>query len=229
MAFGADPTHARMLARSWGTTDNSRLQAAAVDAYGGLLGAWDPASAAPSHLWLIGMDKPSLRPRADHALAELMAAGGDASLIRSTVVGLLETLETARQERRRVYGLLPIIFSSLTIRDDDAAESLDALLGPAERATLLGLAGLLARAFDSSPGYQSARAVIDLLLRRVVDNRIDVETVNDLIRAIKGAAARGRRAAPGSQLERVLKAHMRVSGRLPDTAKLVHSTFYSRS
>ena len=99
LAAGADPTPSRALAHAWGTSGSVNLREAAITAYGGLLGAWDPISAAPLKLFRIGQTTPVLRHDADLALARLMVAGAEASAAREGVLAYLKLAVTDRGPR----------------------------------------------------------------------------------------------------------------------------------
>jgi hypothetical protein len=230
VAFGADPTAARAVASAWATSPRQALRRVAISAYGGMLGAWDPGSAAAAHLWRIGDETADLTRSADHALAWLMVAGGDARRARASVVGILGSQRDAGRRPARVYRLLPMLTARLASGSEPARESFAALFDDAEQESLAGLAELLVEAFDSSTlGHESARAALRSLLSGLGSNDVDQELVNGLIRAMKAAAARrGRLGALGSQLERVLRAEIRGKGTLREPARAVHATFYNR-
>jgi hypothetical protein len=227
VALGADPTPSRTLAHTWVTSQNRCFQRVAIDAYGGLLGAWDSGSAAPVHLWRVGVKTPELRHVADVSLAWLVAAGGDAGRARATVISLLAAEAEQKPDPRRSYELLPLVVGRLAGGRRDARESFAALLAGAERESLVKLVGLLAQAFDSPMGHASARAALGVLLDALAANRIDRGAVNRLIREMKAAARPGRRSALGSQIERALNAARRADGSRSAVADSVHATFYS--
>jgi hypothetical protein len=235
VALGCDPTPARTLAHQWVTTQNLQLQRVAIAAYGGLLGAWDSGSAAPSHLWKVGFDhryednevRDLLRRAADQSLASLVAAGADAGKARATVIGLIAAEIGQRPARRRSYELLPLVMRRLSAGDPVARGSFTALLAAPEHDSLHRLAGVLAQAFDSPTGYASARTALCVLLDAVAANRVDRDALNQLIREMKDAALPGRRSVLGSQIERTLNAERRRDGPRSAVARSVHATFYS--
>lgn len=230
VAFGDDPTPARMLAHAWVTSDNLNFRRVAIAAYGGPLGVWDPAAAAPTRLWQIATETPSLRRTADLSLALLVAAGASAGRARATVISVLSAEAERRPFPRRSYELLPLVFACLAGGDRAARESFAALLDE-EQGSLAKLAGLFARAFDAPMGHASARQALAVLLDALAAHRVDRETVNGLIRAMKATARAGRRAALGAQIERALNAEQRDRGPHGDglrgeAARTLHATFY---
>jgi len=227
VALGADPTPSRTLAHGWVTSQNRCYQRAAIAAYGGLLGAWDPGSAAPFHLWRVGAETPELRRVADTSLAGLVAAGGEAGRARATVISLLAAEAEQKPDPRRSYELLPLVVGRLAGGSRAARESFAALLAEAERESLVKLAGLFAQAFDSPRGQASARTALRVVLGALAGNRIDHAMVNRLIREMKAATCPGRRSALGSQIERALNAERRVDGPRRAVADAVHATFFS--
>lgn len=210
VAVGSDPTSARALARAWGASPSIRLCHVAVLAYGGLLGAWDAASAAAAQLWRIGTEKPVLERSANISLAELVAAGGLAGLARATVLGILRAQASLQPPSRRVYRVLPLIVESLLADGAAAADSLTALLDE-EPESLRALAGLLAQAFDHAGGYQSAVAALDALLEAVAESRVEESAAFRIIEATLAAAA-GETDELRDQIERPLWAHARKRG-----------------
>lgn len=230
VALGGQPAPARTLANAWATGDNLRFRHCAVVAYGGLLGAWDPSSAAALHLWHLGDETPPLRADADLSLAGLTSAGAEASRARASVFELLAAASEFRDERRRVYGVLPLIMSALTAPHPLARVSLMALLGEQEMQTFQAFAELLALAFDSASGFQSARAVTRVLLAAMTESRIEPEASRQIIGAVRDAAGRrGRMEAFGSALGRVLRGEGHRDSPLRDAANTVMDTFYVRA
>lgn len=225
--FGEDPAPARALAYHWVRSDNLRHCRVAIAAYGGLLGAWDSGSAAPVHLWRVGMEKPVLRRMADLSLALLVAAGQQAGWARAMAINVFAGEAEERPERRRSYELLPLVMGQLASGRTNARESFAALLDESERESLALLAALFARAFDAPMGHVSARAALRCLLDGLAENRIDRRMVNQLIRAMKAVTRPGRLAALGSQIERTLNAERRGDGPRAQVADSVHATFYS--
>lgn len=221
-AFGADPAPARALAHAWGTGPDSRLRHAAVVAYGGPLGAWDPGSAAPAHLWRIGGETPELENAANVSLASLVAAGAEAGRVRDTVLVTLLSQTERRPPPRRAYGLLPLLLEHLTARGEVARASLVAILGDPERTSLSALAALLAKAFDAPRGNDSACAALGVLLRALAESRVDDQAVMQIVSEMKSvASSRGRLTSFHSQLTRALRAHSHRRGPLADGAQLL--------
>lgn len=222
VAIGADPAAARALVRAWGSSDNLCLRHVAVLAYGGLLGAWDPGSAAPSHLWRIAAETPALRRSADISLAALTAAGASASRARATVLGVLCAQAALRRPPVRAFELLPLIVEHLTARETVARESLTALLGEQERDSLTALTGLLAQALLMAQGYESGCAVLQRLLEAMAESRVDEETVCLLIdMAIEAVPEPERASSLRAQLRRPLLAHARGRGPVAEAAQTV--------
>ena len=228
-ALGGQPAPARMLANAWATGDNLRFRYCAVVAYGGLLGAWDPSSAAALHLWRLGDETPPLRADADSALAGLTSAGAEATRARASVFELLAAASEFRDARRRVHGVLPLVMSAVTAPHQLAQVSLAALLGEQESRIFQSFAELLALAFDSASGFQSARAATRVLLAAMTESRVEPEAGRQIFAAVRDAAARrGRMDAFGSALGRVLRGEARRDSPLRDAANTVLDTFYLR-
>lgn len=241
--LGHDPTPARELAYVWSEPrSGAKRRRAAIAAYGGPFGAWDGGAAAPAQLWRIpteplgatrdhdtqrAAERAQLRRAADDALAGLVAAGGEAGQVRATVISLLVTQAEEREERERAYGLLPKIMRRLARRDELARSSLAALLDDAEQTSFAELTALLAHAFDTPPGFASARAALWALLDALGAGRIDEEVVNRIVRGMKAGARPGRRSGLGQQLERVLAVERRGEGARGRAADAVHATFFS--
>jgi hypothetical protein len=229
VALGGQSAPARMLANAWATCENRRLRHAAVITYGGLLGAWDPSSAAAVHLWRVGDEIPELQAEANWSFAGLTSAGRDASRARASAIDLLMTQSELREQRRRVYAILPLIMRQLTAGHDLARESLKALLSDHEATTLRSLASLLAWAFDSAAGFQSARAAIKELLEAMAEGYIEPDETNQIIRAVMRAVAdRERPEACAGGLRRSLLAERHRNNPLRDAADAVLDTFYTR-
>jgi len=185
VATGADPTAARMLANAWATSDSLALRHAAVAAYGGLLGAWDVASAAPLKLFLIGQSMPELRAEADRAMGSLMVAGAEAVGARSWVIGYLKLAIADRSGQIRVFGCLPSIVEALVAPDAVCAESLSALRAePDNWASLLGLIGT---AMVTSAGVADARRCLSLFVHAAANGRLDHEVIEDVIRGMRAS------------------------------------------
>lgn len=225
--IGADPTGARRLVKQWSHSNSEALRAAAIAAYGGPLGIWDPSAAAVSHLWEAGWAGTELQELADGSLAALFAGGRDAALARATAMALLNAVES-KAEVLRAYAILPAVVGALTSGRGRSRESLAALLD-SESETFADLAALLARAFDSNEGRASAQAAMLGLLKAAAVGRIGRDVVERLIREMKLAASeRGRTPQLGSQLKQLLKAEDRKGGQLQDVARSLHETFYEQ-
>jgi hypothetical protein len=226
--IGADPTAARRLVKQWSHSNSEKLRAAAIAAYGGPLGIWDPSAAAVSHLWEAGWAGLELQELADASLAALFAGGREAGRSRATAMALLSAVES-KVEVMRAYAILPAVIGALTSGKARARESLDALLDDSESRTFADLAALLARAFDSNEGRESAQRAMLNLLRATAAGRIGRDVVERLIREMKSAASeRERMPQLGSQLKQLLKAEDRKEGQLQDVARSLHETFYEQ-
>jgi hypothetical protein len=229
ISLDADPTAARALAARWaGDSSNASLRHAAVIAYGGWLGARDPGSAAATHLWRLPSETPELRYPSDAALASLVVAGGFDGQARAVVLGLLAAQAEQRPAPRRTYELLPRIMQRLGRGDEMARAALAGLFEDEQRDALTTLAALMARAFDTSMGFASARAAVCALLDALAANRIDRDIAERLIHELEAAAARpGRLPALRSQLDRVLNAERRGDGSRSRAASAVHAMLHS--
>ena len=229
VAIGADPSGARGLIRRWCESADKRLRHVAVLAYGGLLGAWDPESAAATHLWQIGADTPDLTRSADISLASLMAAGGSAARPRATVVGLLAVRVESERAPRRAYALLPLMVKQLTAPNDRAHASLVALVEQ-EGDTFAGFAKLLARAFTEPIGHDSARAAFEQLLSAIADGRVERWVAVTILEELRSAArAAGALEALNAQLERVLWMVVRAGGSAADAVEPILTEFFPSS
>jgi hypothetical protein len=228
-AIGEDPASSRRLVARWAGAGESNRRRAAIFAYGGLLGVYDPGARAARALWDIGVDDARLRGMADRALVFLLAGGPDAAYARSSVIALIAARAGRHPEPRRAYALLPRVMGVLAAPDAVSRGSLTELLDDAERESFATLAATMARGFDQPTGRDSADAALRVLLRRLGEGAIDQDVVNRLIRAMKQAAReRGRLAALGTQIERVLRREIRADGPTGEAARSVHSTFYDR-
>ena len=229
VATGADPTAARLLAKTWAGGASARLQRVAVVAYGGPLGVWDPGAAAPGQLWRIPAETPQLRNLADRSLASLVGGGADAARVRAAVISLLRGQAERRLSQRRVFAILPLLLSRLTGRNGLARDSLRALLGETERESLSELATMLVMAFDAPGGYESAKKAIHITLKALSKGEIDNDTVVRLLAEMR-TAGRMRQRLPQfeSQLERVLRAEGRGKGQLSAVARSVQGAFYGQ-
>lgn len=217
VAVGRDPTSARALARAWAASSNRYLCHVAVLAYGGLLGAWDAASAAPAQLWRIGAEQPALERSANLSLAALVAAGGPAGVVRATVLGILQAQASLRPPSRRAYRVLPLILKSLLADNSAASDSLKALLDE-EAESLRALGALLAQAFDYAAGYQSAVAALDVLLEAIAESRVEERAAFRIMEETLGAAP-GDAEELRAQIERPLWAHARKRGAMASAAQ----------
>ena len=203
LAAGADPTPSRALAHAWGTSGSVNLREAAITAYGGLLGAWDPISAAPLKLFRIGQTTPVLRHDADLALARLMVAGAEASAAREGVLAYLKLAVTDRGTRTRVFSCLARATEALTWPRAVCMESLTALRS--EPGNWDTLTALLATAMITPAGVGHAQDCLFLLVRGVARGVIDDDVAEDAIRGMKHSQ-RGFGTMPklGSNIRRAL-------------------------
>lgn len=205
VAIGDDPSTARQLANDWATSDATQLRQAAVAAYGGLLGAWDAASAAPLKLFMIGQVAPELRQEADGALASLVVAGAEATGSRTAVISYLKLTLADRVSRSRTFGCLPVIVGALVRANPVCAESLAALR--IEQDNWLGLLGLVAAALVEPVGLPCGQRCLYLLVRASAFGDVDHELVEDAIRAMKKSQrSAGTVARLGSAIRRSLAA-----------------------
>lgn len=231
VAIGADPAGARALAKGWSNSPDLRLQHVAVLAYGGLLGAWDPGSAAATHLWRIATETPELARAARISLASLTAAGGSAARVRATVLGMLSAQAEIERAPRHVYVLLPLVLRHLTARGDTPRDSLMALLNaPQERESLRTLSKLIANAFSAPSGYESARATLEVLLQAMADGRIEQTAVFRIVAELRQAGREGSEIEVlDAQLERTLWANARKRAPTADAARSVLNEFFPSS
>ncbi len=238
--LGADPVPPRHLAHAWSQPrSGAKRVRASIAAYAGPLGVWDLGSGAPVHLWRIAEDaadringdareNEALCRSADNALVALVAAGRNTSQIRETVIGLLSAQAESQQEwdRMHAFCLLPTLLRRITRRDEFARTSLAELLAESGQASFQMLTTLLARALDAPGGFEHGRAAIVALLDALSAGWIDQEVVNELVRGMKAGARPGRRAALGSQLERVLSVERRHDSDRGRAAAALHATFF---
>lgn len=225
---GADSGSVQRLLQQWTNSNSHRLRMAAVAAYGGPLGIWDPNAAAVSRLWEAGWSHPELAPLANRSFAALCSGGQGAERARSTAIGLLAARAESK-DAERVYEILPLVFQQLTGGSRVARESLESLLGEGEAETRADLTRLLAQAFDSREGRESARASLRFLLSAAAAGRIGRDVIEQLVREMKAEAGeRERLPALGSQLKQALKAEERGGGPVRDVARSIHETFYDQ-
>jgi hypothetical protein len=229
VALGADPAGARALTKRWSDSPDLSLRHVAVLAYGGLLGAWDPESAAPTHLWRIAIETAELARAANISLASLTAAGGSAARVRATVIGLLSAQMELERVPRRVYELLPIVLRQLTAPGEVPRDSLTALLAD-EQESFQAFATLIATAFSAPRGFESARAALEVLLRALADGRLERRTAFKVIAQVRQAAREeGELDVLDAQLERVLWANARQKLPIADAARFVLNEFFPSS
>ncbi len=227
VVLGGNAAPARMLANAWGTGDDQRLRHAAVIAYGGLLGAWDPTSAATVHLWRIGDETPQLQTAADWSLAGLVSAGADASRARASAIELLLTQSAFRKERPRVYSILPFMVSHLTASHQLSRDSLQALLSEHETVSLRSFAELLAWAFDSASGFKSSQQATVALLQAMNNGVVEPKDSHQIVRAVIAAArAHERIDAFAAAFRRTLLRERHRDNPLRDVAQAMLDTFY---
>jgi hypothetical protein len=231
VTIGADPSGARALARAWSTSSDLRLRHVAVLAYGGPLGAWDQASAAPMHLWRIASESPTLSRVADVSLASLMTAGENAGLARASVLSLLTAEARSARVPARVYALLPLIFRHLTARGRLASQSLNALVNQSsERRTFESLGDLFALTLLASSGYESALRAVTTLLHAVGDARVEQATALAVLGVVKASAQDPETAqAIDARLRRALSTGARDSADVADVAHAVLETLFPAS
>jgi hypothetical protein len=231
VTIGADPSGARALARAWSTSADLRLRHVALLAYGGPLGAWDQASAAPMHLWRIANESPTLARVADVSLASLMTAGDAAGLARANVLSLLVAEAQSERVPERVHTLVPLIFRHLTTRGRLASQSLNSLVNePSERRSFESLGELFALTLLASSGYQSALRAVATLLHAVGDARVDEETALAVLGVVK-ASAQGPEVAQAidARVRRALFTSARNSAEVADAAHAVLENLFPAS
>jgi hypothetical protein len=183
VAIGSDPTTARRLANAWATSNSVRLRQAAIAAYGGLLGAWDAASAAPLKLFIIGQRTPELQTESDYALAHLVVAGAEATGARTSVISYLKLTLADRTNRTRMFGCLPIIAETLVRPQTVCVESFAALR--AEPDNWRNFLGLIATAMTEPMGMTYGQECLSRLVQASARDLIDHEVVEDAIRSMK--------------------------------------------
>lgn len=227
VVIGADPNAARQLVKLWSRSSNASLKEAAIAAYGGPLGIWDPSSAAVSRLWQIGLEEPGLADLANRSLGGLFLGGSPAGRARATVVSLLSDRLQMKVGAPRVFEILPYILRGLTGGGKMERDSLAALSEDAESNTRRGLAALLASAFDSRVGREDARTGLLILLRAISSGRIRQADVEQLIRDMKVAAEdKGRLPQLGAQIKQALREETLSGGPYRDIARSIDETFY---
>ena len=212
IAIGADSAGARKLAHAWATSDSRQLRRAAIAAYGGLLGAWDTASAAPLKLFLIGQLSDQLRVEADLAMASLIVSGTDAVAARSTVITYLRLAAETPSSRNRAFGCLPPIVRSLNWPSSVCAESFVALREEKENWT--GLIGLLGTALVSAAGIEAGQRSLGLFVRAAADGVLDYEVIEDVIREMRAGQ---RRLGNAPRLGRAVRRTLVMLSRSPDS------------
>lgn len=185
IAIGADPASARKLANAWATNGSPEQRRAAIAAYGGLLGAWDTASAAPLKLFLIAQldPDPMLRLEARLALARLVVQGAEAVAARSTVIAYLTVAIENRSTRHGAFDCLPWIARQLSQTHPVCVSSLAALRD--EKENWSGLMRLFAAAFMSAAGQEAGRACLEYLVRAAARDSLDLDVVECVIRDMR--------------------------------------------
>jgi len=183
LATGADADPSRALAHAWATSGSAKLREAAIAAYGGLLGAWDPGSAASLKLFRIGQATPSLAPQAAMAMARLMVAGAEATTSRAGVLAYLKIAATDRSTRDTAFQCLPLITEALTWPRQVCAESLSALR--AETGNWDTFTELLATALINPSGISPGQQALAIMVRAVARGNIDHDIAEDVIRRMK--------------------------------------------
>lgn len=213
VAVGAEPTAARALALGWSKTSNRNLQDTAVRAYGGLLGAWDASSAAPTHLFRIGFDNVEFRFAADHALAGLIVSGRDTGAIRGNVLSLLNAYVSERFAAARVFGIAATVFDRLTNGDRVSSETLVGLQNESERENLRAIARIVSLALTTPIGFDAGMHYIGRLVAGIDQDRVSENFVVALIRDTKLAGGEDSLSRLGIQLKRVLNTLARETRR----------------
>jgi hypothetical protein len=227
-ALGSDLSSVRRLLNQWSSSRSPQLREAALAAYGGPLGIWDPGTAAASKLWEAGWKQPELTDLSHRSLASLYTGGAAAERARATTTSLLVSYAGSK-EAPRVFELLPLIFGQLTRGAQMARESFESLLSESETATREDLTALLAQAFDSRQGRSEALATLGILTRAVGTGRINRAVLEQLIREMKAEAKkRDRLSELGGQLRQALKAIERNGGDAGEVARSIHETFYKK-
>ena len=208
IATGADPSNARTLAHAWSTSSSVALRHAAVAAYGGLLGAWDAASAAPWKLLIIGQSTPELRRESDLALASLLIAGPEAAASRAWLIGYLKLVAEDRMWQSRIFGCLPLMVGALVSPNKVCTESLAAMR--AEPRSWAGLNALIATALVTPRGVADGRRCLFLFIHAAAAGHFDHEILGDLLRGMKDSQREwGRVGRLGSVVRRSLAAFTR--------------------
>jgi len=226
--LGEDVSSARRLLSHWSNLNSTRLKEAAVAAYGGPLGIWNPSTAAPSRLWEAGWKHPEFAELSNRCLASLFTGGREAERAREATTSLL-VARAESQEAARVFDVLPFVFVQLTGGGRMARESLEALSSEAEEETRKHLTRLLSHAFDNREGREAAQATLAIFCRAVAAGRINQEVVELLIREMKAdAKERGRISELKGQLNQALKAIERKGGAAGEVARSIHDTFYKK-
>jgi hypothetical protein len=226
LAIGADAAPARALANAWATNDSPSLREAAIAAYGGLLGAWDPSSAAVLKLFRIGQSAPDLQREADLAIARLMVAGAEASAGRAGVLVYLKLALADRSTRVRAFGCLPLVTEALCWSRPVCTESLAALRTEAEN--WAAFTGLLATAMVSPAGVRYGQHCLLALVRAVGRGAVDHDVIEDVIRGMKSSQlGLGTLPRLGSAIRRTLSTLRRSDDdTVADVATALSKQFY---
>lgn len=224
--IGFDSTSSQQLLRQWKSSSNPNLRKAAIAAYGGPLGVYDPSVAAVPSLWSVGWEQPELASLADRSLAALFCGGETAGRARYTAVELL--LERVNsKDAMRVYSVLPLVIQQLTGGSAMARASFRALLSHEETDAREGLASLLAMAFDTVNGREDGQRSMELLVTAAATGKIGRGDVEQLIREMKdGARGRDRLSQLKSVLKQTLKNIERAGGTTREMARSIQETFY---
>lgn len=198
--MGSDSAGARALVRHWSRSDNTAMTRTAVLAYGSVLGAFDDLAQGAVHLQRIRSERPELRLIANWALANLVAAGGEAGRARAEVMAVLASDERRSTDMPR-YDVLPAIATCLVARQLVARESLAALFGDAEAPTLAAFARLLSDCLLSGESDYGDE-VLEVFVRAAATAAIDEERVTRLLEVLRDEGRRG--SGLGPRVERSL-------------------------
>lgn len=221
---------ARELVRAWAGSSDWRCRRCAIFAYGGTLGAWDSASAAPLNLLDIDVeargDPRGLEGEVDWALARLVGAGAGAVRSRRAVVTLLGLMAEQPSQRRRVFDVVAEVWCLLSSDVEDAQASLSALRSPQERQSWEMLAELLGLAFTTPSGFAAADQSLDHLMRAVAAGVVNSQVIVDLIKTARARLDTAKEAHLARQIQRSL-GRLRRDGDVADAANRLTATLFN--